>query len=182
MPPYSTIPSTGQLELRYPPCWSPTTSLQSSLHECFWPQQKFAIPKLGGVLCYTWKWKCDRAWRCPISGDFSRASCPKRGHEKAQTLFSKQMRAMKAKFPFWRAAVRGEVFGEVCREFFFSRSYRALFGWGIQSKKTSAKASAQNSHDSAQQNWRNFMEKGSAGGPSPGKTSQVTKSLLTIAW
>ena len=37
--------------------------------------------------------------------------------------------------------------------------FSALFCWDIQSKKTSAKTSALNSHDPAQQNWRNFREK-----------------------
>ena len=59
-----------------------------------------------------------------------------------------------AKFPFWRGAVRGEVFGEV----FFAK-FSGLFCWDSQSKKTSARTSAQNSHDSAQQSWRNFRAK-----------------------
>ena len=61
-----------------------------------------------------------------------------------------------AKFPFWRGAVRDEVFREVCGEVFHEVS--GLFCWDIQSKKTSAKASALNPHDSAQQNWRSFRE------------------------
>ena len=42
----------------------------------------------------------------------------------------------------------------------FFTKFSGLFWWDIQStKKTSAKTSAQNSHDPAQQNWRNFREK-----------------------
>ena len=63
-----------------------------------------------------------------------------------------------AKFPFWRGAVRGEVLGEVCREVFHEVFGLVLLKHSEQ-KKTSAKTSAQNSHDSAQQNWRNFREK-----------------------
>ena len=39
----------------------------------------------------------------------------------------------------------------------FSRKFRACFA-GIFREKTSAKTSALDSHDSAQQNWRNFRE------------------------
>ena len=59
-----------------------------------------------------------------------------------------------AKFPFRRGAVRGEVLHEVCDEVFGL----ILLGYSEQTK-TSAKTSALNSHDSAQQNWRNFREK-----------------------
>ena len=41
----------------------------------------------------------------------------------------------------------------------FFTKFSALFCWDIQSKKTSAKTSALNSNDPAQQNWRNFREK-----------------------
>ena len=58
-----------------------------------------------------------------------------------------------AKFPFWRGAVRGEVFREVCREVFHEVFGLVLLGHSEQ------KTSALNSHDPAQQNWRNFREK-----------------------
>ena len=41
----------------------------------------------------------------------------------------------------------------------FSRSFRPCFAGTIRAIKTSAKTSALNSHDPAQQNWRNFREK-----------------------
>ena len=41
----------------------------------------------------------------------------------------------------------------------FSRSFRPCFAGTFRAKKTSAKTSALNSHDPAQQNWRNFREK-----------------------
>ena len=41
----------------------------------------------------------------------------------------------------------------------FSTKFSGLSCWDIQSKETSAKTSALNSHESAQQNWRNFREK-----------------------
>ena len=63
-----------------------------------------------------------------------------------------------AKFPFWRGVVRGEVFGEVYREVFHEVFGLVLLGHSEQ-KKLQQKTSAQNSHDSAQQNWRNFREK-----------------------
>ena len=40
----------------------------------------------------------------------------------------------------------------------FSRSFRPCFAGTFRAKKTSAKTSALNSHDPAQQNWRNFRE------------------------
>ena len=40
----------------------------------------------------------------------------------------------------------------------FPRSFRACFAGTFRAKKTSAKTSAPNSHESAQQNWRNFRE------------------------
>ena len=63
-----------------------------------------------------------------------------------------------AKFPFWRGAVRGEVFCEVCREVFHEIFGLVLLGHSEQQKNFS-KTSALNSHDPAQQNWRNFREK-----------------------
>ena len=63
-----------------------------------------------------------------------------------------------AKFPFWRGAVRGEVFREVGREVFHEVFGVVLLGHSEQ-KKTPAKTSAPNSHDLAQQNWRNFRGK-----------------------
>ena len=59
----------------------------------------------------------------------------------------------------------------------FSTKFSGLFRWDIQSKKTSAKTSALKSHDSAQQNWRNFREKLHdevlQGGPSPTLRTEI---------
>ena len=55
-------------------------------------------------------------------------------------------------------AVRGEVFREVCREVFHEVFGLVLLGHSEQTK-ISAKTSALNSHDPAQQNWRTFREK-----------------------
>ena len=62
------------------------------------------------------------------------------------------------KFPFWRAAVQSGVFREVCGEVLHEVFGLVLLGHSEQ-QKTSAKTSALNSHDSTQQNWRNFREK-----------------------
>ena len=68
----------------------------------------------------------------------------------------------------------GQFGAKFCTKFAakFLTKFSALFCWDIQSKqKTSAKTSALNPHDPAQQNWRNFREKLHdevlQGGPSP---------------
>ena len=61
------------------------------------------------------------------------------------------------KFPFWRGQFGAKFFAKFAAKFF--TKFSALFCWDIQSKKTSAKTSALNSHDRAQQNWRNFRKK-----------------------
>ena len=74
---------------------------------------------------------------------------------------------------FSKGFLQSEVLGEVSvlegvssgRSFLrslrrsFPRSFWACFAGTFRPKKTSAKTSALNSHESAQQNWRNFSEK-----------------------
>ena len=60
--------------------------------------------------------------------------------------------------------------------------FSGLFCWDIQGRKTSAKTSAQNSHDSAEQNWqnsgKNFMTRFRRGTPAKAfPSSQSTKFL-----
>ena len=71
----------------------------------------------------------------------------------------------------------------------FFTKFSGLFCWDIQSKKTSAKTSSLNSHDSAQQNWRNFREKlhdevlqgDPARGPSPRLKQPSEPATVVIA-
>ena len=63
-----------------------------------------------------------------------------------------------AKFPFWRGGSSVRSFSRSLPRS-FSRSFRPCFAGTFRAKKTSAKTSALNSHDPAQQNWRNFREK-----------------------
>ena len=57
-----------------------------------------------------------------------------------------------------RAQFGAKFFHEVCDEVFHEVFGLVLLGYSEQ-QKTSATTSALNSHDSAQQNWRNFREK-----------------------
>ena len=61
----------------------------------------------------------------------------------------------------------------------------AMFCWGIQSKKTSAKSSAQKSHRSAQQNWRkfrkNFMTRFCRGEPPPNTYEGISAVGITFS-
>ena len=61
------------------------------------------------------------------------------------------------KFPSWRA-VSGRSLSRSLRRS-FSRSFRACSAGTFRARKTSAKTSVQNSHDPAQQNWRNSEPK-----------------------
>ena len=113
---------------------------------------------------------------------------------KRTSRFSKQRNQNISKV-FLQSEVLGEVsvldWGSSGRSFSrslrrsFSRSFRACFAWTFRANENFAKTSALNSHDSAQQNRRNFREKtswrGSAGARLPIKTAFSFCSSTTVA-